>query len=281
MLQNNKHNTPNSLDPESIRLKMKWNKSKEEIWAEKFASISTPEVKPRKLTLRFMYSGIAAAVLLMLMISFSWMYSKTVVSPIASHMQVELPDGSVVLMNAETKVSYKPLWWYVQREVNLTGEAFFKVKKGKRFAVKSNAAVTSVLGTTFNIYARADGYEVTCLTGKVKVEPRLGINLTVLTPRQKAVVDRKGEIVQQQVEPEQSIAWSRSEFYFTSVQLSKVLEEISRQYGVKIECKGNFDDQYTGNFSKNMPIEQVLNLVCLPFGINFTAVNENQYLISK
>ncbi len=280
MKQNDKYSPP---ELESVRFEIPWSQTKEDIWASTFASLPTPEKAPKqaqRATLLFTYKAVAAVALLVLSISFSWMYKKTVFSPIASHLQVELPDGSTVLMNAETTVSYRPLWWYIQREVNLNGEAFFKVKKGKRFAVKSNAATTSVLGTTFNIYARHDGYEVTCLTGKVRVEPTASEETILLTPHHKAVVN-DGHIVHQIVEPAQSVAWSRSEFCFTSASLSKVLDEISRQYGVQIACKESFDERYTGNFSKKMPIEQVLNLVCLPFGINFTAINQNEYQISK
>ncbi|MFZ4455266.1 MAG: FecR family protein [Bacteroidales bacterium] len=267
---------------ESVRFDIPWAKSKEEIWESAFASLPMPDVAPktRRFSMSFAYSSVAAVAAIVLMLAFSFVYKKTAVSPIASHLQVELPDGSTVLMNAETSVSYKPLWWYIQREVNLDGEAFFKVKKGKRFAVKSHAATTSVLGTTFNIYARKDGYEATCLTGKVKVEPTTSKEVVVLTPHQKAVV-ASGHINQQAVAAEQSVAWSRSEFCFTSVELSKVFAEISRQYGVQIDCQTTFEERYTGNFSRKMPIDKVLNLVCLPFGINFTAINQNQYQISK
>lgn len=277
MNQNNKYNET-KLD--SVRFRIPWSQSKEEIWERTFAALETPQKAPRKVLFTYTYGSVAAVALLVLMLSFSWLYKKNVSTPIASHLQVELPDGSTVLMNAETSISYKPIWWFIQREVQLNGEAFFKVKKGKRFAVKSDAATTSVLGTTFNIYARKDGYEATCLTGKVKVEPTISKEVVVLTPQQKAVVN-DGHILQQKVAAEQSVAWSRKEFCFTSVDLNKVFSEISRQYGVTIDCKIDFDERYTGNFSKKMPIEQVLNLVCLPFGINFTAVNQNQYQISK
>lgn len=265
-----------------MRFDIPWAKTKEEIWESTFASLPKPVVAPktRRFSMSFAYSSVAAVAAIVLLLSFSYFYEKTVVSPIASHLQVELPDGSTVLMNAETSVSYKPLWWYMQREVNLDGEAFFKVKKGERFAVKSHAATTSVLGTTFNIYARKDGYEATCLTGKVKVEPTASSEVVVLTPQQKAVV-ADGHINQQTVAAEQSVAWSRSEFCFTSVELSKVFAEISRQYGVQIDCQANFEERYTGNFSRKMPIDKVLSLVCLPFGINFTAINQDQYQISK
>ncbi len=281
MKQNNQYIAP---EFDSVRFAIPWSQSKQDIWTSTFASLPMPESGqklPRKALFSFTYSAIAAVAIVMLLISFSWMYTKTASTPIASQMQIELPDGSTVLMNAETSVSYKPLWWIIQREVKLNGEAFFKVKKGKRFAVISKDATTSVMGTSFNIYARHDGYEVTCMTGKVKVEPTTSEEVVVLTPNKKAVVADDGHIVQHAVTAERSLAWSKNEFCFTSAELSKVFDEISRQYGVEIVWKGNFTDKYTGNFSKQMPIEQVLNLVCLPFAINFTAVNQNQYLISK
>lgn len=276
----NPNNKNKSINPESVRFEIPWSKTREEIWQSTFATLDVPQKEIRRSLFPYKYASVAAVAVLLLMISFSFIYKKTITTPIASHLQIELPDGSTVLMNAETSVSYKPFWWIIQREVQLNGEAFFKVKKGKKFSVKSEAATTSVLGTTFNIYARKDGYEATCLTGKVKVEPTVSKEVVVLTPHQKAVVN-EGHILQQNVAAEQSVAWSRKEFCFTSVDLNKVFDEISRQYGVAIDCKIDFDERYTGNFSKKMPVEQALNLVCLPFGINFTAVNQNQFQISK
>jgi Fe2+-dicitrate sensor, membrane component len=265
-------------------LNISWKKSKEEIWQEVFAGLTEQEVQPVRNVVSLQswlrYTAIAAVAVITLLLSGMWFYTKTVVSPIASRKTVTLPDGSTVLMNAESKISYKPYWWRMQREVNLTGEAFFKVKKGRHFTVVSKDASTTVMGTSFNIYARNDGYTATCMTGKVKVTTASGGSTVFLTPNLQANLIN-GSLEKQTVEASNSLAWSRYEFFFTSVPLSKVLREISRQYGVEIDCKGSFNEHYTGNFSRKLTIKEALSLVCLPFGINFTTTSTNHYLISE
>lgn len=278
-----KTDTSDFKDPDQIKFEIPWSKSKEEIWQQVFAQLPEAEKPAGKSFLMqnwFRYSAVAAVAILVLLISGMWFYSETLISPIASQQKVTLPDGSSVLMNAESRLSYKPYWWHIQRQVKLEGEAYFEVKKGDRFTVVSKKASTSVLGTSFNIYARNDGYETTCLTGRVKVTARQGGRIVILTPNLQAVL-MNGNLEKREVDATHSIAWSRHEFFFTSAPLSKVLQEIARQYGVEIICKGSFSNQYTGNFSKELSVKEVLSLVCLPFGVNFTAINNNQYLISE
>lgn len=278
-----KTDTSDNKSLEQVKLNMTWKKSKEEIWQEAFAGLTEAEVRPvRRGTMQSIwlrYSAVAAAVVVLLFMGMG-LYTRTVVSPVAARETVTLPDGSTVLLNAETKISYKPYWWNVNRVVKLEGEAFFKVKKGKRFTVVSKDASTTVMGTSFNIYARNDGYTATCMTGKVKVSTRSGSSVALLTPNLQVNLVN-GVLEKQAVDASTSTAWSRHEFFFTSIPLSKVFREISRQYGVVIDTKGTFDEHYTGNFSKKLTIKEVLSLVCLPFGINFTTTNSNHYLISE
>ena len=69
------------------------------------------------------------------------------------------------------------------RKVSLEGEAFFEVNPGKKFEVVSKFGKTIVLGTSFNIYSRNSSYQVTCMTGKVKVIENTGRNEVSSAPR--------------------------------------------------------------------------------------------------
>jgi ferric-dicitrate binding protein FerR (iron transport regulator) len=113
---------------------------------------------------------VAAAVIVLLGVSqWLWWSVESFVAPVGSHLAVVLPDGSKVELNSESDLSFHRYRWLLQRRVNLRGEAFFEVAKGKRFDVVSDVATTSVVGTSFNVLARAENYTVTCLTGKVAV----------------------------------------------------------------------------------------------------------------
>ena len=83
--------------------------------------------------------------------------------------KVELPDKSVITVNAESEISYDQNTWKNNKEVNLVGEAFFEVISKGSFEVVTTQGVISVLGTKFNIRQRGDYFEVKCFEGVVRV----------------------------------------------------------------------------------------------------------------
>jgi ferric-dicitrate binding protein FerR (iron transport regulator) len=149
--------------------------------------------------------------------------------------------------------------------------------------VESDRASTAVLGTSFNIFSRGSRYEVVCLTGKVAVYTPGNKSEVLLDPNQKAILDDSGKLnTDSDIEAKQSISWTDNEFFFTSVPLPLVFDEIKRQYGINI-IYNNIGDNltYTGNFSRKQDIDTILDLVCKPFGIKFEMSRELTYLLSK
>jgi ferric-dicitrate binding protein FerR (iron transport regulator) len=179
-----------------------------------------------------------------------------------------LPDGSSVSLNAESELTYKPYWWFASRNVSLKGEACFDVTHGSKFTVKSGANAVTVLGTIFNIFARADKYRVTCLTGKIEVAAS-GDNI-LLTPNMQASL-RNGKLeVTENVDAAQSVGWTQNKFAFTGVPLADVVQEIERQYDIHVTASSKTDCLYTGNFSKTKEPGEVLEIIGKPFGITFS-----------
>ena len=114
---------------------------------------------------------IAAIFIIGLAVYYSPIYGDTaVVKTLASNTaSVELPDKSSVKLNAESSLNYKKRNWKKNREVNLVGEAYFKVAKGSQFDVVTWSGKVSVLGTQFNVKQRVNYFEVTCYEGLVSV----------------------------------------------------------------------------------------------------------------
>ncbi|MEO0899154.1 MAG: FecR family protein [Bacteroidota bacterium] len=79
------------------------------------------------------------------------------------------PDGSVFSLNVDSKLSYDAELWDDVRKVSLEGEAYFEVKKGRTFEVQSPQGNIRVLGTKFNVFARANSLQVICYEGRVEV----------------------------------------------------------------------------------------------------------------
>jgi ferric-dicitrate binding protein FerR (iron transport regulator) len=258
---------------------IKWEKSKEQIWDEKFAMLAEPKAKKRISLKIAKYASVAIILALVAVTTYIGLYTEDYFAPAGEHLSVTLPDGSTVELNAESKLSFKPYLWSITRKVNLEGEAFFQVMKGEKFEVISKNGSTEVLGTSFNIYARDKNYSVTCVTGKVKVKSHKQV--LILKPNQQVDL-RKGKLNKKQnIQVKQSIAWKNNIFVFTSKPMSQVFREIERQYNVMIKNKHVNNLFYTGNFPKNASIDTVLNLVCKPMGIKFVKKNKLEYYIIK
>lgn len=275
------YNLPNEPEGFIGHLEIPYEKTREEVWASLEVKLSE---KPASESFIFNHYnpaiGIAATILLLAGIfALLRFYTTTISCPAGMHLACNLPDGSTVEMNAASKMAFKPLWWRFARKVSFEGEGYFEVKKGNKFEVVSESGRTEVLGTSFNIYSRDREYKVSCLTGKVRV-----ISFTsaeaVLSPDYEARVDSDGNIIiSKDPEPGISNAWINNMFKFTARPLTMVLNEIGRQYGVTIIFKTNPDYSYTGYFSKDRPVEEVLTLVCKPFGLTFTRNSEKEYEI--
>lgn len=254
------------MNIEKIKIQPTWSRSKEEIWAEKFAGLEDEKdnrVPFYKRSL-FRYASIAA-ILLILLPSVAFLYSKEVVVPKGEHFALTFPDGSQATINAESKLTYKPLWWRLSREVRLVGEAYFQVEKGKEFKVHASRGIVTVLGTSFNVFTRSARYEVACLSGKVKVDSD---NQSVVLTEGMQTVFKEG--VLQAVNNEeimQKIGWTNNRFIFREEPLIHVVQEIERQYDIKIIVPENMDYIYSGNFTKPDHPEEVLQIIQEPFGI--------------
>ncbi len=260
-----------------------WEKSKEQVWSELEKRIESVET-PGKIVILKPWMKLAAAAVITLLIGIATLmqlYTRTIRIPAGQHSSISLPDNSRVNLNAQSTLSYKPLMWIFSRKTKLEGEGYFEVQKGKKFEVLSDLGKTIVLGTSFNIYSRKNQYQATCITGTVKVTEKENHKVVVLKPGQKAEINAKGTLqVLSDINTEQTLSWMSDRFSFTSVPVRQVLEEIGRQYNIKITISGNIDKTYTGNFNKVNSADAALNIVCGPLNLNFVRKSENEYVIS-
>jgi len=84
-----------------------------------------------------------------------------------------LEDGSIVKLNSESKISYSSKFNQNNRDIKLTGEAYFEVFNSPiPFKVNTDYGIIKVLGTSFNVRARPDGFEVGVISGNVIIESK-------------------------------------------------------------------------------------------------------------
>jgi len=257
--------------------------SREQAWENLSLRIEEPQVTRVSVSISPIYRmAIAASLLLLVGVAgFMRFYTKTVTTIAGQHLALALPDNSSVELNAKSSVDYHPYWFRFSRTVTLNGEAFFKVMKGNRFKVESQRGETTVLGTSFNIYSRDEDYNVTCFTGKVRVVSSGKGESFLLNPNEQAFINKDGFLrFVEHSNPKAAKSWIDNMFVFTGASIVTVLQEIERQYNIKIDFKADPKLTYTGNFSKSMSEKEVLDLVCTSLGLAFEVRSGREFLVN-
>lgn len=186
-------------------------------------------------------------------------------------LTVQLSDGTVVKLNADSRLEFPESFGSDERGVKLIGEAYFDVARDteRPFTIETGEIVTTVLGTSFNVAAYPEEAEiaVAVVTGKVQVESFSKINqdmedteLVHLTPNKQAVFIRESkELLVTPFDMEQAIGWKEGIIVFQSASEKEVMEQLERWYGVTIQVgtSGNRDWDLTARFN-NQSLEEVL-----------------------
>lgn len=214
-------------------------------------------------------SGIAAAIAL-LFFALPLINSQDLqqyATAIGERESVVLPDESIVEVNTLTSISFDSKDWENARAVNLKGEAFFKVEKGRKFSVVSENGTVSVLGTQFNIYDRNKKYEVECLEGKVSVALKSGEEY-ILNGGDKLSLDINGNINVERSTVDK-IDWMNDFVELKNARLDDVLEEMGRYFNFEIESNQNLERfPYSGFFSTNS-LDSAIYQVLWPLNIEY------------
>lgn len=212
---------------------------------EKLSS-DTKSSKKKRIIPLWSYGAAASIALLVFVYSF-FFQPVTYSTELAEKTSFELPDGSLVDLNSGSQISFKKYNWEKDRQLNLNGEAFFKVKKGASFTVNSPQGNVTVLGTQFTVNSRENLYHITCFEGKV----------LVVTQQKDSIILTKGESFRLQNEKSEKYSitqvtpsWLNNETTFTDMPIQFVVEELERQFNITISGKENLNSElFTGRFA--------------------------------
>ncbi|MDO5971464.1 FecR family protein [Flavivirga aquimarina] len=195
-------------------------------------------------------------------------------------VEILLPDASKVWLNAKSEVAYNKDW-ETSREIDLKGEGYFEVAKGKTFKVKTSQGTVTVLGTKFNVKQRHDFFEVHCYEGRVSV--LYNGKGTILKANdffnsktlKKSILKGKGITIKPY--------WVENMSVFENTPIDQVLADISLQYDVVFIKNNNLnkDLKYTGSYHYDDTEEMVLNVFCESLGLAYVKKGKNIYLNKK
>jgi ferric-dicitrate binding protein FerR (iron transport regulator) len=225
--------------------------------------------KTKVITLKRMVYTISIAASLLLLVGFLF-NTVSYETAIGEQLAVTLPDGSKVQLNANSKLEHSRFFWNNNRNVLLNGEGFFTVTSGNKFTVETNLGNVNVLGTQFNVRARAETINVYCYEGKVQFKDAK-TNDRILTAGQSIMVI-EGTLENQKATAEKP-SWLSGISTFDNVLLSDVLNELQTQYNIVIKTNTiDVKQRFSGNIVHNN-IEIALQTVFKPMNIKYTLNN--------
>ena len=186
-----------------------------------------------------------------------------------------LPDNSVVNLNETSTLKYNKKTWKDKKTLQLKGEAFFNVTKGKRFDVATENGIISVLGTAFNVQTNDSIFKVACYEGIVQVSYKKQL---IKLPAGDAFEVLKGKTNTYTIAISQP-HWLENMSVFNQAKISDVLNTLSKQYNILIDYKTiDTNILFTGAFEHNN-LENSLKGITKTLNLTYKIKNTNEVII--
>ncbi len=201
----------------------------------------------------------------------------TYTTQLAQKEVIHLPDNSSVTLHENSSLEYNKNTWDYHKKIQLKGQAFFDVAKGKRFDVETPHGTITVLGTEFNVVSRGTVFHVVCFEGLVQVRYK---DTLIKLPVGKAFKAVDGKTATFQVVTSQP-EWLQNMSVFEDVKIIDVLKNLEKQY--KVTIKYDSIDQnilFTGAF-EHENLEKALKAVTKSLQMTYEIKENNLVLIKN
>lgn len=200
-------------------------------------------------------------------------------TPRGGQYQLVLPDGTIVWLNAASSIKYPVAFPENERMVEVTGEAYFEVKKDatRPFKVKGAGQEVLVLGTSFNmnVYEDEPLKKITLIDGAVQVQPLETLSApnpqgqrVTLKPGQQAKVTRatnKTDVVA--VDTDEATSWKNGLFYTRKANIGELMRQIGRWFDVEVNLTQLNPDKagpiptFSGSINRNLTLSQIVKIL--------------------
>jgi ferric-dicitrate binding protein FerR (iron transport regulator) len=240
--------------------------------------------------------SVAATVSALLLIASVLVYQTnsttlTVGTTYGEQQTVSLPDGSIVIVNANSRLSYQQAWEEDEvREVWLEGEAYFKVSEQKanddrpiKFIVHADDLDIQVLGTEFNVLNRAKAVQVVLAEGKIHLRSSKAQLSVDMQPGEMVEYNgaTDGPVVRQKVNPRVLTSWKDEELIFQDEPLGAIADRLEATYGYQIifEDEAIRQEKFTVSIPAN-EIELLFPMLTRAFSLEMKRT-KNQIIFTR
>ena len=198
----------------------------------------------------------------------------TIDNPAGQKYRFQLPDGTLVHLNASTKIEYPETFDDSHRTVRLRGEAYFDVKKdtSRPFIIEDDQNQIKVLGTSFNL-KNTGNFELALVEGKVEVADAKGDVITVL-PNEMLVKEKNGKVSKTGFDLMEVLGWKDQYLIFKDDSFYEVIDKLEKWFGVDIQTDLKVDSNwsYSGVYH-NKPVNYVLDGISISSEFSYTIKN--------
>lgn len=278
----------------------------EEAWADLQARLESrrsgmrasdrPARPTRHLRRALVYGGVCV---LLVALGLWWQRPVTVLVAAGDQDQVELPDGSIVELNSDSRLSYRrgfrslPIVGDDARRVHLEGEAFFVVSRDldRPFVVETRDGRVEVLGTQFNVRSREieSGARtvVTLQEGVVRVYAEgIPAEPVLLDSVGASIVIRPGDVPKALLDApslDHVLAWRTNGFAAVNEPVGEILREIQRRFSIALEVDGRLplESAMTVLYPRGTSAEDIIHDLCLSRGWNYRETSRGFQVFSE
>lgn len=194
---------------------------------------------------------------------------------------LQLPDGTKVWVNSCTTLQYAEDYGFSNRNIQLSGEAYFEVARDEKkpFIVKTNGIDVKALGTAFNISAYPEDTQLitTLFSGKVAVQPTLTRQQIMLSPNQVAIYYKNGNKIEVTPYDKNLFAqWRGGYLSFEMMYLQDITKLLERNYNVvfRYENQKIKKFRFSGSFRNSEDLTQILEVIKTNTGIQYQAMQD-------
>lgn len=208
----------------------------------------------------------------------------SVEAPLGSRTKLYLPDGTLVWLNAGSRMTYSQGFGVDNRKVELEGEGYFEVQRNEKlpFFVKTKDLQLQVLGTKFNFrdYPKDHEVVVSLLEGKVELSNLLKKEKEAfLAPDERAILNKaNGLMTVETVTASNASQWTDGYLFFDEELLPDIVKELERSYNVNIHIANDSLNKFRfyGNFvRREQSIQEVLDALASTEKIQYKIEERN------
>lgn len=265
-----------------------------DVFKERVSKRESEKTRRKNITWRSIYKYAAAILILGMVSYFSFRGGESrlknalaevrIEAPMGSQTRLHLPDGTLVVLNAGSYITYSQDFGIETRMVKLQGEGYFEVahNANKPFHVQTKDLQVRVLGTKFNFcdYPEDKEVVVSLIEGKVALNNQITQEAElILHPNERVVLDKQDGIMKKgSIEAVTDMQWTGGRLIFDETPLSEVARILERSYGVRINFANdslkNF--RFYGNFSRpEQSLQDILEALSATGKAHYTLKNND------